>query len=74
MSNFNVVQLVDAITITGPSGSMGLTGPSGSIGATGPGAGVFEVDMDGNLTPTTTIVSEAFYEYDGNGDVMPTTP
>lgn len=73
MANFNVVQLVDAITITGPSGSIGPMGPSGSAGLPGPGAGCFEVDVDGNLTPTTTIVSEAFYEYDGNGDVMPTT-
>jgi hypothetical protein len=71
MAKFNVVKLLDAVTITGPEGPQGPTGATGATGATGPGAGVFEVDSNGGLMPCASIISEAFYEYDGNGDVMP---
>ena len=70
MAEFNVVQLpgVTVATLVGATGPVGTTGPTGPAG---PGAGVFVVDPNGDLMPSDTVVSEAFYEYDGNGDVMP---
>jgi len=68
---FNLVKITGA-TIT----SVGTKGDTGATGATGPtatsNAGVFVVDMEGNLTPNTTqVFTDTYYSYDGNGDIVP---
>ena len=68
---FNLVKITGS-TVT----SVGTKGDTGATGATGPtatsNAGVFVVNMEGNLAPNPSqVLTDPYFSYDGNGDIVP---
>jgi hypothetical protein len=47
------------------------TGAKGDQGEAGVSASLFDIDIDGNLQPTTGGSTDEYYELDGNDDLMP---